>query len=82
MRAPRTPFLATRPASPRDYLGAGAVLLLVLVIAGAVAPYAWLTQGDREEVISAAQVASIVFELMTALLLYGQWRAGRHPSIG
>ncbi|MBV8424797.1 MAG: diguanylate cyclase, partial [Candidatus Eremiobacteraeota bacterium] len=82
MRAPRTPFLATRPASPRDYLGAGAVLLLVLVIAGALAPYAWLTQGDREEVISAAQVASIVFELMTALLLYGQWRAGRHPSIG
>lgn len=82
MRAPRTPFLATRPATPRDYLGALGVLLLVLIIAGAVAPYATMQQADQEEIISAAQVAAIVFQLMTALLLYGQWRAGRHPSIG
>lgn len=82
MRAPRTPFLATRPATPRDYLAAGAVLLLVLIIAGAVAPYAPQHPANEEQVLSAVQVAAIVFQLMTALLLYGQWRAGRHASIG
>ena len=82
MRAPRTPFLATRPASPRDYLGAGSVFFLVLVIAGAIAPYAPAQTGIRDDVIGFCQVASIAFQLTTALLLYGQWRAGRHPSTG
>jgi len=82
MRAPRTPFLATRPATPRDYFGAGAVLLLVLIIAGAVAPYAPFHAPDQESILSACQVAAVAFQLMTAMLLYGQWRAGRHASIG
>jgi len=82
MRTPRTPFLATRPATPRDYLGAGALLLLVLIIAGAVAPYAPERAANQEAILTACQVAAVAFQLMTALLLYGQWRAGRHASIG
>ncbi|HTX02348.1 MAG TPA: sensor domain-containing diguanylate cyclase [Candidatus Acidoferrales bacterium] len=82
MRTPRTPFLATRPASPRDYLGAGSVFFVVLVIAAAIAPYAPTQTGIRDDVVGFCQVASIAFQLTTALLLYGQWRAGRHPSTG
>ena len=82
MRTPRTPFLATRPASPRDYLGAGSVFFIVLVIAGAIAPYAAIKTGISDDVIGFCQVASIAFQLTTALLLYGQWRSGRHPSTG
>jgi len=82
MRTPRTPFLATRPASPRDYLGAGCVFFIVLVIAGAIAPYAPFKVGIQDDVTGFCQVASIAFQLTTALLLYGQWRAGRHPSTG
>ena len=82
MRAPRTPFLATRPASPRDYLGAGAVFFVVLVIAATIAPYAPYKVDISDDVIGFCQVGSIAFQLTTALLLYGQWRAGRHTSTG
>jgi diguanylate cyclase (GGDEF)-like protein len=58
------------------------VFFLVLVIAGAIAPYAPAQTGIRDDVIGFCQVASIAFQLTTALLLYGQWRAGRHPSTG
>jgi diguanylate cyclase (GGDEF)-like protein len=82
MRTPRTPFLATRPASPRDYLGAGSVFFVVLGIAGAIAPYAAAKVDLSDDVIGFCQVGAIAFQLTTALLLYGQWRAGRHASTG
>ncbi|MGH7716667.1 MAG: sensor domain-containing diguanylate cyclase [Vulcanimicrobiaceae bacterium] len=82
MRTPRTPFLATRPASPRDYLGAGSVFSIVLVIAGATAPFAPAKVDLSDDVIGICLVAAVAFQLTTSLLLYGQWRAGRHPSTG
>ena len=82
MRTSRTPFLATRPASPRDYLGAGSVFFIVLVIAGAIAPLAPAKVDLSDTVIGCCLVAAIAFQLTTSLLLYGQWRAGRHPSTG
>jgi diguanylate cyclase (GGDEF)-like protein len=82
VRAPRTPFLATRPASPRDYFGGGAVFLAMLIIAGAVAPYAPASVLLNDNVLGLCQIAAISFQLTTAMLLYGQWRAGKHPSTG
>ena len=82
MRTSRTPFLATRPASSRDYFGAAAVLLVVLGICGAVAPIAGDLAGPDIDVMSACVIASIVCQAGIAFLLYGQFRAGRHAAIG
>jgi diguanylate cyclase (GGDEF)-like protein len=82
VRTSRTPFLATRPASPRDYLGAGAVLLVILGIGGAIAPYASQIGGPNIDVMSGCYIAAVVCLAMVSFLLYGQWRAGRHAAIG
>jgi len=82
VRTSRTPFLATRPASPRDYLGAGAVLLVILGIGGAIAPAAGQVAGPDIDVMSGCCVAVVVCLAMVSFLLYGQWRAGRHAAIG
>ncbi|MGH7659458.1 MAG: hypothetical protein ACRENA_00895, partial [Vulcanimicrobiaceae bacterium] len=82
MRTVRTPFLATRPATPRDYLSAGAVLMVVLGLGGAIAPIAAETAGPDIEVMSGCYIAFVVCCAMISFLLYGQWRAGRHAAIG
>jgi diguanylate cyclase (GGDEF)-like protein len=82
MRTPRTPFLATRPAAPRDYLSAGAILLLLLAVAGAIAPFAGLLPRLQEQALGTVYVGSMVLQLVITAILYGQWRAARHVSTG
>lgn len=82
MRPSRTPFLATRPASPRDYLGAASVILIVLGICGAIAPVGNDVPGIDNDLMDATLIASIVCQAGIAFLLYGQWRASRHSAIG
>ncbi|MBV8600488.1 MAG: GGDEF domain-containing protein [Candidatus Eremiobacteraeota bacterium] len=82
MRTARTPFLATRPATPRDLLSAAAVTLGIVTIAGAIAPFATIQAGTDTGFMSGAYMASIVAQGMIAFLLYGQYRAGRHSSVG
>ena len=71
-----------RQATPRDYLGAAAVLLMLLGICGALAPIADQLAGPDIDVMSACLIASVVCQAGLAFLLYGQWRAGRHGAIG
>jgi diguanylate cyclase (GGDEF)-like protein len=82
VRTVRTPFLATRPATPRDYLSAGAVLMILLGIGGTIAPIGWQVAGPDIDVMSGCYIASVVCMAMISFLLYGQWRAGRHAAIG
>ena len=82
MRTPRTPFLATRPAASRDYLSAGAVLLLMLGVAASVAPFASLSPSLQETALGTVYIASTTLQFVTTAILYGQWRAGRHVSTG
>src|SRR5271166_2568270 len=82
MRGMRTPFLATRPAVQRDYVSAAIPLVVVVGLAALIAPIASKPSGAATGVMSACYAAACFLQGITAFLLYGQWRAGRHAPIG
>ena len=78
----RTPFLATRPATQRDYVSAAIPLAIVVGLAAYAAPSGATIAGADTDFMSACFGAASFLQGITAYLLYGQWRAGRHAPIG
>jgi len=69
----RLVFLSTEPAGPQDRRLAFAVLLISALIFVAIAPFAKTPLGQAWAFIPAYQSALIINDIVTAVLLYGQF---------
>ncbi|MDH0864252.1 response regulator [Mitsuaria sp. GD03876] len=74
-------FLALQPAGRRSRARALATIALSIVVCLALAPFATVQLPVVTAFIPAYEAALIVNDLITAALLYGQWRITRAPAL-
>ena len=74
-------FLLTQPAGPAEYRRALAVLLVSACLFAAFLPYAKVPLVPVPAFIPIYETALVVFDVVTAVLLIGQYRIVRSPAL-
>ncbi len=78
---PPAPFLSNTPARPWDRRLALSVVLLSIALLGLAVPFARVRLPETPAFIPACEAALILIDLITAVLLIGQFRQLRTPSL-
>lgn len=72
---PSTAYLATEPAGSRETFAAGATVFVSVVLFAIAVPYATVALIPFPAFIPIYVTALVIFDLITAVLLFGQYRA-------